>query len=112
MEGVTNWVMGVSFITEGAIPFASKYPKDIWWPNVLRAALTGLIIGLLGVGVSAPHGGIFVIALVGGYENALGFALPIWGAIITFIGAILVGSSVSAAGIVTMRTKTVKNQNS
>lgn len=68
--------MGLSFVTEGAIPFASKYPKSVMPSIIMGSAITGLLVGLFGVGVTAPHGGIFVIALVDGVKSILGFTLP------------------------------------
>lgn len=61
--GLTNIVMGLSFITEGAIPFAAADPVRAIPSFVVGSALTGGIVGGLGIKLLAPHGGIFVIAL-------------------------------------------------
>ena len=55
--------MGLSFISEGAIPFTLSKPKVIIPANVIGGAVTGLLIGALGVSISAPHGGILTVAL-------------------------------------------------
>lgn len=59
-----NVVMGFSFITEGAIPFAAKDPKTIIPSSMAGSAIAGLMVALFQIGVSAPHGGIFVLPLV------------------------------------------------
>lgn len=61
--GLTNIVMGLSFITEGAIPFAAADPVRAIPSFIVGSALTGGIVGGLGIKLLAPHGGIFVIAL-------------------------------------------------
>ncbi len=61
--GMLNYVMGLSFISEGAIPFTLAKPKVIIPANVIGGAITGLLIGALGVSISAPHGGILTVAL-------------------------------------------------
>lgn len=106
--GITNWVMGLSFVTEGAIPFASKYPKSVMPSIILGSTITGLLIGLFGIGVSAPHGGIFVIALVDGYANTLGFTPPAYLAMIFYILFIFIGAAISALLLVFLRRKEVK----
>lgn len=62
--GLTNAVLGASFITEGAIPFASKDPLRIIPSFVVGSAVTGALVLASNIMVSAPHGGIFVIFLV------------------------------------------------
>lgn len=67
-SGLTNIIMGLSFITEGAIPFAAADPGRAIPSFVVGSALTGALVGLAGIKLMAPHGGIFVIALT---SNAL-----------------------------------------
>ena len=80
-SGLTNIVMGLSFITEGAIPFGAADPARAIPSFVVGSALTGALVGLAGIKLMAPHGGIFVIALT---SNAL-----------LYIVFILVGAIVS-----------------
>jgi PTS system, fructose-specific, IIB component/PTS system, fructose subfamily, IIA component/PTS system, fructose subfamily, IIC component len=62
-SGLTNIVMGLSFITEGAIPFGAADPIHAIPSFVTGSAITGALVGLSGIKLMAPHGGIFVIAL-------------------------------------------------
>ena len=61
--GLTNIIMGLSFITEGAIPFAAADPARAIPSFITGSALAGALVGLSGIRLMAPHGGIFVIAL-------------------------------------------------
>ena len=67
-SGLTNIVMGLSFITEGAIPFGAADPARAIPSFIVGSALTGALVGMAGIKLMAPHGGIFVIALT---SNAL-----------------------------------------
>lgn len=62
-SGLTNIVMGLSFITEGAIPFGAADPARAIPSFMVGSALTGALVGLSGIKLMAPHGGIFVVAL-------------------------------------------------
>ena len=62
-SGLTNIVMGLSFITEGAIPFGAADPARAIPSFIVGSALTGALVGLSGIKLMAPHGGIFVIGL-------------------------------------------------
>ena len=62
-SGLTNIVMGLSFITEGAIPFGAADPARAIPSFIVGSSLTGALVGLAGLKLMAPHGGIFVIAL-------------------------------------------------
>lgn len=62
-SGLTNIIMGLSFITEGAIPFGAADPARAIPSFITGSALTGALVGLAGLKLMAPHGGIFVIAL-------------------------------------------------
>ncbi len=62
--GKTNYVMGLSFVTEGAIPFAAKNPKKVIPALMLGSAVGGAMTMLFGITLPAPHGGIFVMPLV------------------------------------------------
>ena len=62
---VTNIIMGASFITEGAIPFAAADPGHVIPATFIGSAVAGLLSALFGCTLMAPHGGIFVFATVG-----------------------------------------------
>ena len=81
-NGKAAWLLGASFITEGAIPFAAADPLRVIPPIMLGAATTGAIVMTAGVTLRAPHGGIFVFFAIG---NIAMFLLAI--AIGTFVGA-------------------------
>ena len=81
-SGLTNIVMGLSFITEGAIPFGAADPARAIPSFIAGSALTGALVGLAGLKLMAPHGGIFVIALT---SNPLLYILFV------LIGAIVSG---------------------
>ncbi|WP_100489001.1 PTS fructose transporter subunit IIABC [Sporolactobacillus pectinivorans] len=61
--GITNYVLGLSFITEGAIPFAASDPLRIICSSIIGSATAGALTQLWKVNIPAPHGGIFVVAL-------------------------------------------------
>ncbi|MDM5359213.1 PTS fructose transporter subunit IIABC [Peribacillus sp. ACCC06369] len=63
-SGFTNYFMGASFITEGAIPFAAADPLRVIVSSVVGAATAGALSMAFSVTLPAPHGGIFVIPLV------------------------------------------------
>ncbi|PZO96276.1 MAG: PTS fructose transporter subunit IIC [Streptococcus pyogenes] len=81
-SGLTNIVMGLSFITEGAIPFAAADPARAIPSFAVGSALAGALVGLTGIKLLAPHGGIFVIALTSN---------PILYLVFVIIGAIVSG---------------------
>lgn len=81
-SGITNYVLGLSFITEGAIPFAASDPMRVLTSCILGSAVAGGLTQLWKINVPAPHGGIFVAVLA---NHALLFLL-----------AVLIGSVVSA----------------
>ena len=62
---VTNYIMGLSFITEGAIPFAASDPLHVIPCTMAGAGVAGLLSALFGCTLMAPHGGVFVFATVG-----------------------------------------------
>ena len=84
---VTNFIMGMSFITEGAIPFAASDPLRIIPPCVVGSAVAGALSMAFGCGSRAPHGGLFVIGII---ENAPMFLVAlVIGAVITMAGIVL-----------------------
>lgn len=64
-SAVSNLVMGASFITEGAIPFAAADPLHVIPCTMAGAGVAGLLSALFGCTLMAPHGGVFVFATVG-----------------------------------------------
>ncbi len=62
---------GSTFITEGAIPFASADPGRVIPSIIVGSAIAGALTMVFGIGLSAPHGGIFVIPIISGspYER-------------------------------------------
>lgn len=81
--GKTCYIMGASFITEGAIPFAAADPVRVIPSIIVGSAIAGALTMLFGIGLPAPHGGIFVIPIVKGNP---------W----LYVLAILIGSVVTA----------------
>lgn len=66
-EAMVNYIMGAGFITEGAIPYAAKDPLRVISSSVVGAAVAGLLSVLFKCTLMAPHGGIFVFAVVGNW---------------------------------------------
>jgi PTS system fructose-specific IIC component len=81
-SGLSNILLGLSFITEGAIPFAAADPMRVITSSILGSAIAGGLTQLWGVSIPAPHGGLFVITLA---NRPLMFLL-----------ALLIGTVVSA----------------
>lgn len=81
--GVTNYVMGLSFITEGAIPFAAADPARVIPSCIIGSAITGALSMAFECTLRAPHGGIFVVPTIG---NPLMYLVAIAvGSIVTMI---------------------------
>ncbi|MCP1183318.1 PTS fructose transporter subunit IIABC [Paenibacillus sp. 1781tsa1] len=81
-SGLTNYVLGLSFITEGAIPFAAADPLRVLTSCIIGSAVAGGLTQLWSINVPAPHGGIFVAALA---NHAILFLLAV------AIGAVISG---------------------
>ncbi|MFJ3145169.1 fructose-specific PTS transporter subunit EIIC [Streptomyces halstedii] len=88
-NGRAAWVLGASFITEGAIPFAAADPLRVIPSVMAGGAVTGALSMAFGCTLRAPHGGIFVVPLIG--EPFL------------YLLAIAVGTAVSAALVVVLK---------
>lgn len=65
-NGKAAWLLGASFISEGAIPFAAADPLRVIPASMLGAATTGAIVMATGAELSAPHGGVFVSFAISG----------------------------------------------
>ena len=85
-SGPVNFIMGLGFITEGAIPFAAADPLRVIPACTIGSAIAGAISMLFNCTLMAPHGGIFVFPVVG---NPLYYILAL--AVGTVAGAILLG---------------------
>ena len=84
--GKAAGVLGLSFITEGAIPFAAKDPLRVIPTLMIGSAVTGALSMVFGCGLRAPHGGIFVLFIPNAVVNVWAYAF-----------AIIVGTAVSTA---------------
>lgn len=88
-SAVSNYLLGLSFITEGAIPFAAAKPQLIIPISVIGSAVAGGLTQLFNVSVPAPHGGIFVLPAMSSLNQALFFILSF--VIGSIVSAILLG---------------------
>src|SRR3954454_20645157 len=85
-QGKASWLLGLAFITEGAIPFAAADPLRVIPPIMIGSATTGAIVAAAGVQASAPHGGIVVFFAITG--------------ILTWIIATAIGSAIGAVAVI------------
>ncbi len=89
-NGKAAWLMGASFITEGAIPFAAADPLRVIPSIMLGSAVTGGLAQALDVSLRAPHGGVFVLFAV---DGVAGFAV-----------ALVAGVLVAAAAVIALKS--------
>ena len=73
-NGPVNYLMGLCFITEGAIPYAASDPLRVIPSCIVGSAVAGAVTALFGCACPAPHGGIFTFAVV---ENPLGYLIAL-----------------------------------
>lgn len=64
-NATVNYIMGLSFVTEGAIPYAAAHPLQVIPSCMIGSACAGALSALFGCTLMAPHGGIFVVATIG-----------------------------------------------
>jgi PTS system fructose-specific IIC component len=88
-NGKAAWLLGASFISEGAIPFAAADPLRVIPASLVGGAITGALSMWFGVQSFAPHGGVFVLFAIS----------PVWG----FFVALLAGTVVSALLLVVLK---------
>ncbi|KOT98961.1 PTS lactose transporter subunit IIC [Streptomyces rimosus subsp. pseudoverticillatus] len=88
-NGKAAWVLGASFITEGAIPFAAADPLRVIPSAMAGGAVTGALSMAFGCTLRAPHGGVFVVPLIG---------QPL-----LYLVAVLAGTAVTAALVVLLK---------
>ena len=91
-SGPTNFIMGLAFITEGAIPFAAADPIHVLPACIIGSGLAGALSMAFGCTLMAPHGGIFVVPVMG---NAL-----------LYLVALVIGTVVSAVLLGVLKKKT------
>ena len=75
--GKASFVLGLCFISEGAIPFAARDPMRVIPSTMAGGALAGALSMLFGCGLMAPHGGLFVLLIPGAISNALMYIVAI-----------------------------------
>lgn len=85
-SGVVNYIMGLSFITEGAIPFAAADPIHVIPACIVGSGIAGALSMAFGCGLRAPHGGIFVLPTIS--NPIMYFAALLIGSV---VGALLIG---------------------
>ena len=85
-SGVVNYIMGLCFITEGAIPFAASDPLHVLPSCIVGSAVAGALSMALGCALPAPHGGIFVFPVM---TNVLGYVIAL--AVGSLVGMVLLG---------------------
>jgi PTS system fructose-specific IIC component len=90
-NGKAAWLLGLSFISEGAIPFAAADPVRIIASSVVGSAITGALAMLFGTTLRAPHGGIWVLPLIGNF--------------LLFIVALAVGVVVMTGIVVALKSR-------
>lgn len=91
--GQAGWLLGLSFITEGAIPFAAADPVRVIPSSMLGGAVAGALSVVFGAGSLAPHGGIWVIGLI---DNALLYLLAIAAGMLVTAGCVLAAKKIGA----------------
>ncbi|MEC5181701.1 PTS fructose transporter subunit IIABC [Arthrobacter sp. CG_A4] len=93
-NGKAAWLLGASFISEGAIPFAAADPLRVIPASMVGGALTGALSMAFGVTSQAPHGGIFVFFAIGN--------------LLMFVISIIAGTIVSALAVIALKRWAVK----
>ena len=86
---ITNYILGLSFITEGAIPFAAAEPGKVIPASVIGSALAGAIVGSFNVSAPAPHGGVFVLPAMSSLSQVGLFLLAV--AVGSIVGGLIYG---------------------
>eukprot|EP01031_Cornospumella_fuschlensis_P014922 gene14922-18229_t len=92
-NGKAGWLLGASFITEGAIPFAAADPLRVIPSIMLGSAVTGGLSQAFDVSVRAPHGGIFVLFAV---DGVLGFLIALVAGVLVGAAAVIALKSVGS----------------
>ncbi len=90
-NGKAAWLLGASFISEGAIPFAAADPGRIIPASVVGSAVTGGLTMMFGATLRAPHGGIWVLPLIGNF--------------LMFLVALAIGVAVMAGIVIALKSR-------
>jgi PTS system fructose-specific IIC component len=93
-NGASAWLLGASFISEGAIPFAAADPLRVIPASLVGSSVAGAIIMGAGVTSQAPHGGVFVFFAIGNFGM--------------FVVAVLIGALVTALVLIALKRWAVK----
>ena len=93
-NGKAAWVLGLSFITEGAIPFAAADPIRVIPSIMIGSGLTGALVMAFGNTLQAPHGGIWVLGLIG---NPFTYLLAIAIGMVVTAGAVIVAKGIGSS---------------
>ena len=96
-NGKAAWLLGASFISEGAIPFAAADPIRIMASSVVGSAITGALAMAFSVGIRAPHGGIWVLPIMGSVSQVL-----------LFLVALAIGVVVMASIVIFLKSRDTK----
>jgi len=96
-NGKAAWLLGASFISEGAIPFAAADPIRIMASSVVGSAITGALAMAFSVGIRAPHGGIWVLPIMGSVSQVL-----------LFLVALAIGVVVMATIVIVLKSRDSK----
>ncbi|MGI5455561.1 PTS fructose transporter subunit IIABC [Streptomyces sp. CA-249302] len=102
-NGKAAWVLGASFISEGAIPFAAADPLRVIPSSMVGGAITGALSMAFGATLRAPHGGIFVVPLIGNPFLYL-IAIAVGTCVTTALVVVLKGMRKPAPGVPTAGT--------
>lgn len=74
IQGKNNWMLGLSFITEGAIPFVKEHKQSLHLSLIIGSMFAAMLVAMFQTSVPAPHGGIFVVFLM---DNWWGFVISV-----------------------------------
>ena len=96
-NGKAAWLLGASFISEGAIPFAAADPIRIMASSVVGSAITGALAMAFSVGIRAPHGGIWVLPIMGSVSQ-----------VVLFLLALAIGVVVMATIVIVLKSRDSK----
>ncbi len=95
-NGKAAWLLGASFITEGAIPFAAADPLRVIPSIMLGSAVTGGLSQAFDVGLRAPHGGVFVLFAV---DGRLGFGIALVAGVLVASASVILLKSMGRSSI-------------
>ncbi|STD22221.1 PTS fructose transporter subunit IIC [Enterococcus mundtii] len=100
--GKSAWVLGLSFISEGAIPFAAADPLRVLASVTVGSAVAGALSMIFQCGIAVPHGGFFVFLIPGAVENVLLYVLAL------AIGTMVSGFLITAVKVFSQKQQATK----